>query len=89
MLLVLEIFLTVAAWRKGWKGYALLPCAITFLFGFLMALAVQSSGGSISPVSPIGLVVELINIGVLIRLAAKVPKAEGHYAPVVSAPSGT
>ena len=85
MLLILEIILTVVAWRKGWKAYALLPFGITFLFGFLMALAVQSSGGSISPVSPVGLIVELINIGVLIRLATKAPKAEGRDEPVVSA----
>lgn len=30
MLLILEIVLTIAAWRRGWKGLALVPIAAAF-----------------------------------------------------------
>jgi hypothetical protein len=30
MLLILQIALTVAAWRRGWKALALLPIALAF-----------------------------------------------------------
>lgn len=40
MLLVLEIALTIAAWRRGWKGLALLPIAAAFGAGFALPFIV-------------------------------------------------
>jgi hypothetical protein len=34
MLLVLEIMLTLTAWRKGYKGFALIPVGLALLAGF-------------------------------------------------------
>jgi hypothetical protein len=39
MLLVLEIMLTMTAWRKGYKGYALIPVGLVFLTGVLIGLS--------------------------------------------------
>jgi hypothetical protein len=40
MLLILEIALVIWAWKRGWKGWALLPiliCAgVSFMYGFIM-----------------------------------------------------
>jgi hypothetical protein len=41
MLLLLEIGLTVTAWRQGWKGWALLPLIGAFAYGLLNGLSIQ------------------------------------------------
>ena len=38
MLLVLEIMLTITAWRKGYKGFALLPVGFALLVGVLIGM---------------------------------------------------
>jgi hypothetical protein len=35
MLLIAEIWLTVAAWKKGWRGWALLPIALAIMAGLI------------------------------------------------------
>jgi len=42
MLLVLEVLLTVSAWRKGWGPIALLPLAIGVPLGVLVMINTQS-----------------------------------------------
>lgn len=39
MILILEIVLTIIAWRKGYKGYALLPLGIVFLIAFMVGFS--------------------------------------------------
>jgi hypothetical protein len=41
MLLVLEIWLTVKAWRAGWRGWALVPWAV----GLVAVVALAGIGG--------------------------------------------
>jgi hypothetical protein len=36
MLLVLEIMLTITAWRKGYKGFALIPVGFAIMTGLLI-----------------------------------------------------
>ena len=38
MLLILEILLTISAWRKGYKGWALLPVGLALFIGFRLGL---------------------------------------------------
>lgn len=38
MLLILEIMLTISAWRRGFKAWALLPVGLVFFIGFLIGL---------------------------------------------------
>ena len=37
-MLFLEIMLTIAAWRRGYKGFALIPVGLALLVGFLIGL---------------------------------------------------
>jgi pSer/pThr/pTyr-binding forkhead associated (FHA) protein len=39
---MVDIILTIFAWRRGWKGWALLPIVITFIIGFIVGF---SGGG--------------------------------------------
>jgi hypothetical protein len=71
MLLILEIGLTVAAWRRGWKVRALLPLGIGFGIGFLGGLIMGVSGASEESIFAVGLVGDLICIGALIGMIAK------------------
>ena len=36
MLLILEIMLTISAWRRGYKAWALLPVGLVLFIGFLI-----------------------------------------------------
>ena len=74
MLLILEIWLTVKAWRKGWRAWALLPLGIVMAVAFLIGVAVGASGGSVGNAYPVALLVELAGIGALIRLATRAPR---------------
>lgn len=47
MLLILEIILTVQAWKKGWKWRALLPVAITMGAAFITGYVTAASGNAI------------------------------------------
>ena len=46
MLLIIEIVLTIFAWRNGWKWLALLPIGIAFAVGFFIGYGVALSGGT-------------------------------------------
>jgi hypothetical protein len=44
MLLVLEVVLTVMAWRKGWGAIALLPLALAVVIDLLVFIAAPEVG---------------------------------------------
>lgn len=71
MLLLLEIGLTIAAWRRGWKAKALLPLVIgagsAFLIGFIMGMSGISEDGAIVA----GLLFDLACIATLITMVIK------------------
>ena len=46
MLLIIEIALTVSAWRKGWRARALLPLGIGMLLAAFVAMVAASAGVS-------------------------------------------
>lgn len=48
MLLILEIMLTVSAWRRGWRWKALIPVAIMMGMAFFGGIAIGASGASIT-----------------------------------------
>lgn len=63
MLLIIEIALTVWAWMRGWKGFALLPLAIALPVGFVVGFVIGASGGNAQGGAALG-------IGVFLDLAA-------------------
>jgi len=71
MVLVLEICLIIAAWQRGWKGWALLPAGIAFGGSYLVGSIMFASGASEDSIFAMGLVCDLICIGALIGMIAK------------------
>jgi glucose-6-phosphate-specific signal transduction histidine kinase len=71
---MLEFFLVIAAWRRGWKGWALVPSAIGYSLLFLLSSVSDSSDGS-------GLML-VIAVGVLVGLIFMIanPRTTDEYA---------
>ena len=65
LLLIVEILLTVAAWRKGWKGWALLPWAVCFYTLFIGGVFIGAAGGHVDQATMTGLGI-LLEITLLI-----------------------
>ena len=69
MLIIVEIALTIWAWWRGWKAWALLPLGIAlligFLIGFIMGAAVLEEGWLLL------LVIDVAAIGALIFMIVK------------------
>lgn len=62
MLLIVEIILTVFAWRKGWRWLALLPVGIAHVAAFVSGLAIGASGGNIENSIGVFLIYDLLLI---------------------------
>jgi predicted lipid-binding transport protein (Tim44 family) len=88
MLLALEIWLTVKAWKNGWKALALLPGALAFVMGLAIgASAGRSDAGS---VLVLGLMLDFTTIAVLGFLCSKAPRSAAQreqQAAVAGAPA--
>jgi len=78
MVLVLEICLIIAAWQRGWKGWALLPAAIAFGGSYLVGSIMVASGATEESLFTMGLVCDLICIGALIAMIAR-PRKKSQY----------
>ena len=75
MILILEIIFTIIAWRKGWKGWALLPLGICMFVGILIGLSVGASEGSIEDVAPWCILLDLVALISLIVLMIRAPRS--------------
>jgi hypothetical protein len=62
---ILEIILTIFAWRNGWKWLSIIPVCTGFVLGFLLGLS------GIAPLQAIWL--DVIAIIVLIIMCIKKP----------------
>lgn len=69
MILLLEIYMTYAAWKKGWRGWALMPLAVAVTLGFMVGLA---TGGEV-PESMLAMAL-LIDGGVIVTLGVMIAK---------------
>jgi hypothetical protein len=69
MLLIAEIILTIFAWRKGWKGLALIPLGVAFGLGLILGL------NGVAPDDLASLIwVDVLAIIALIVMTVKGPK---------------
>ena len=75
LMLIIELWLTVAAWRKGWRGYALLPVAFAFVTGLFIGMGAGANGRTLADIMPLAVVLDLVCIGVLIRMAVRGPQS--------------
>lgn len=93
MLLVIEILLTVAAWRKGWKAWALLPWGITMFMmitiGLAVGLAVGASGGNAAQdaITGIGFLLDFALIITLAVMSLVAPKRQPVQLPQADKPA--
>jgi hypothetical protein len=87
--LILDAWLMVVAWRKGWRWRAFLPLGVMMSVAFLMGLAIAAGGGDVRQAAPLTLVLEFAALGVLIWIATRVPMsvpALGVHAHSVTTP---
>lgn len=70
MIGILEIVLTVMAWRRGWRARALAPFAVLAPVSFLTGAAIGVSGGSVEAAIPVFLLLDFVCVGVLWWLVA-------------------
>jgi hypothetical protein len=68
MLLILEIMLTIAAWKRGWKALALIPVGLAFLVGLLIAGSVEP-GTDVSEIMPLALIGDGLAIVALVIMS--------------------
>jgi hypothetical protein len=71
MLLVLEIVLTVTAWRRGWKAWALAPVLGCVALGMLIGFVSGINGGDVEGLMGMCLLLDLGCIVSLIVMAVK------------------
>ena len=68
MLLLIQIALTVVAWRRGWKAWALAPILITVGLGFLVGLICGATGTDLDSILGPCLVFDLGCVVVLVAM---------------------
>ncbi|MFQ5728845.1 MAG: hypothetical protein ACE5GN_00600 [Waddliaceae bacterium] len=66
-MLLIEIILTITAWNKGWRWWALMPAIIVFGISFIAGLVIGASGGTIQNIVPfllldVFLIISLISL---------------------------
>jgi hypothetical protein len=77
MLGILEIVLTVRAWKQGWGAKALIPMATGLAVGILMAFGAAAAGARPAGVSrPLMLLGDLIVTGTLFYMVRNPRKQE-------------
>lgn len=74
-MLLIEIILTIFAWRNGWKSLALIPIGVALLLGFFIGLGAGSSGGDVSSAMGMAIVLDVIAIIVLAVMCFKSKKS--------------
>lgn len=77
MLLFVESWLTISVWRKGWRGWGLLPIGIVMLTGVLAGLSGMDTGDFLVP----GLILEIsaiIALCIMRKLSPKSAKARSE-----------
>ena len=81
-MLIIEIILTIFAWRNGWKWLSLIPMGISFLIGLSVGIGIGVSGGSVNTPVPILSIVDLGAIIALIVMVCKKPKSQANETKV-------
>lgn len=77
MLIILEIIMTIIAWRRGWKWRALLPSAIILGSAFILGLLAGAiAGPNTKPPEGFDILFDVVDIAVLIIMVVKSRQAE-------------
>ena len=76
ILLLIQIVLTVIAWRKGWKWYSLIPLLGAIFIGLIIGISVGSNGGSVNNVQGLTIFLDIVTTIILAILCVKSPNNE-------------
>lgn len=77
LMLIIQIILTVVAWKKGWGGKALLPMVIGLGLAFIIGLTAGLSGGSPRDIAaPLVLIDLSMLISMIVMVSRKPAKSE-------------
>lgn len=75
MLFLVEIGLTIAAWMRGWRGWALLPLLVglasVLFIGFSIAAESEDYDSAMTTIVAVGTLIDLIVVGILIYMVVK------------------
>ena len=71
LMMIIQIILTVVAWKKGWGGKALLPMVIGLGLAFIIGISAGLAGGSPRDIAA---PLVLIDLGMLISLIVMVSR---------------
>ena len=74
MIFILELGLCIAAYFRGWKGWASLPLTIGYGGAFCIGVAVSTMPNSDQILENLGGVFALMDIGIVIALIIMVAK---------------
>ncbi len=75
MILILQIALSVSAWKKGWRAWAMLPVGITAAVGFAVGIA-SGTQDVLSEYMPFVLLFDIASVIILAIMCSHAP--EGH-----------
>lgn len=78
MLLIVEIFLTVVAWRRGWRWQALMPLGAGLLIAFSLIPITGAVAGFLLGELLVGVVIE---IAVILALVGMVRHGPNELSP--------
>lgn len=79
--MIIEIVLTVVAWNKGWKWWALVPLGLAVSIAFSVGFVVGLFGGSAGPVMPFFMLLDIGCLLALIILIVLPPEREKEAMP--------
>jgi hypothetical protein len=74
MMLLIEIVLTIFAWKNGWRWYSLIPVGLGGLLAFTAGFAIGASGGSVDNMGWVA-IFDVAAIIALIVMVSKKPKS--------------
>ncbi len=82
--MIIEIVLTVIAWRRGWKWWALIPLGAAVSIAFSVGFVIGMLGGSAGPVMPFFMLLDIGCLLALIILIVLPPERKEKAAPEAS-----
>ena len=68
---IIEVGLTIAAWRKGWGWKALIPLFLTLCVAFGSGFVIGLTGGTVMDYWPVFILMDVFCIIALICMVAK------------------
>ncbi len=84
ILLLVEIGLTVAAWKRGWKWWSLVPLAISFFAGMIFGAVSAGTNGPRDIPFALAITTDILIITALVTMVVRARREAGYEAPMKS-----